>query len=30
MWCGCRYYDEAWTMLSMVMLTGNYLDFTQY
>ena len=30
MWCGGQYYDESWTMLSMLMLTGNFLDYTRY
>ncbi len=30
MWCGGQYYDESWTMMSMLMLTGNFLDYTQY
>jgi endo-1,4-beta-D-glucanase Y len=28
LWCGGQYYDESWTMLSMLMLTGNFLDYT--
>jgi hypothetical protein len=30
MWCGGQYYDESWTMLTMLMLTGNFLDYTRY
>jgi endo-1,4-beta-D-glucanase Y len=30
MWCGGQYYDESWTMLSMLMMSGNFLDYTQY
>jgi endo-1,4-beta-D-glucanase Y len=30
MWCGGQYYDESWTMLSMLMMTANFLDYTQY
>jgi len=30
MWCGGQYYDESWTMMSMLMLTANFLDYTQY
>jgi endo-1,4-beta-D-glucanase Y len=30
MWCGGQYYDESWTMMSLLMLTGNFLDYTQY
>jgi endo-1,4-beta-D-glucanase Y len=29
-WCGGQYYDESWTMLSMLMMTGNFLDYTKY
>ena len=28
LWCGGQYYDESWTMLSMLMLSGNFLDYT--
>ena len=28
MWCGCQYYDESWTLLSMLMMSGNFLDYT--
>lgn len=27
---GGLYYDESWTMMSLLMMTGNYLDYTQY
>jgi endo-1,4-beta-D-glucanase Y len=27
---GGVYYDESWTMLSLLMLTGNFLDYTAY
>ncbi len=30
MWCGGQYYDESWTVLSMLMLRGNFLDYTQF
>jgi endo-1,4-beta-D-glucanase Y len=30
MWCGGQYYDESWTIMSMLMLSGNYLDYTKY
>ena len=30
MWVGGQYYDESWTMLSLLMMTGNYIDFTKY
>jgi endo-1,4-beta-D-glucanase Y len=30
MWCGGQYYDESWTMLSMLMLSGNFIDYTAY
>jgi len=29
-WTGGQYYDESWTLLSLLMMTGNYLDFTKY
>jgi hypothetical protein len=29
-WAGGQYYDESWIMLSVLMLTGNFLDYTQY
>ena len=25
---GGDYYDESWTVLSLLMLTGNFLDYT--
>jgi endo-1,4-beta-D-glucanase Y len=28
MWCGGQYYDESWTMLSMLVLSGNFLDYS--
>jgi endo-1,4-beta-D-glucanase Y len=28
MWCGGQYYDESWTMLTMLMMSGNFLDYT--
>ena len=30
MWCGGQYYDESWTMMTMLMMTGNFLDYTKY
>jgi len=30
MWCGGQYYDESWTMMAMLMLSGNFLDYTAY
>jgi len=30
MWCGGQYYDESWTMMAMLMLSGNFLDYTSY
>ncbi len=27
---GGRYYEESWQVLSLLMLTGNFLDYTQY
>jgi endo-1,4-beta-D-glucanase Y len=30
MWAGGQYYDESWTMLTLLMMTGNFLDYTQY
>jgi hypothetical protein len=30
MWVGGQYYDESWTMLTLLMMTGNYIDFTKY
>jgi endo-1,4-beta-D-glucanase Y len=29
MWCGGQYYDESWTMLSLLMMSGNFLDYTK-
>ena len=29
-WAGGQYYDESWIMLSALMLSGNFLDFTLY
>ncbi len=28
LWAGGQYYDESWTMLSMLMMSGNFLDYT--
>jgi endo-1,4-beta-D-glucanase Y len=28
LWCGGQYYDESWTMLTMLMMSGNFLDYT--
>jgi endo-1,4-beta-D-glucanase Y len=30
LWTGGQYYDESWTMMTMLMLTGNFLDYTKY
>ena len=30
MWAGGQYYDESWLMMSILMMTGNFLDYTQY
>lgn len=30
MWTGGQYYDESWTLLSLLMMTGNFLDYTKY
>jgi endo-1,4-beta-D-glucanase Y len=30
MWCGGQYYDESWTMMSMLMMSGNFIDYTAY
>ena len=30
LWCGGQYYDESWTMMSMLMMSGNFLDYTKY
>jgi hypothetical protein len=27
---GGAYYEESWTVLSLLMLTGNLVDFTSY
>jgi hypothetical protein len=27
---GGQYYEESWTVLSLLMLTGNFLDYTAY
>ena len=27
---GGTYYDDSWTMMSMLMMTGNFLDYTDY
>ena len=27
---GGTYYDESWTVLSLLMMTGNFLDYTAY
>ena len=27
---GGTYYDESWTVLSLLMMTGNFLDYTSY
>jgi hypothetical protein len=29
LWIGGQYYDESWTVMSMLMMTGNFLDYTQ-
>ena len=29
-WAGGQYYDESWLMMSVLMMTGNFLDYTQY
>jgi hypothetical protein len=26
---GGTYYEESWTVLSLLMMTGNFLDYTQ-
>lgn len=28
--CGGQYYDESWAILSLLMMTGNFLDYTRY
>jgi endo-1,4-beta-D-glucanase Y len=30
MWTGGQYYEESWALMSLLMMTGNYLDFTKY
>jgi len=27
---GGTYYDESWMVMSMLMMTGNFLDYTAY
>ena len=27
---GGAYYDESWTTLALLMMTGNMLDYTQF
>jgi hypothetical protein len=27
---GGTYYDESWTVLSLLMMTANFLDYTSY
>ena len=27
---GGTYYDESWTVMSLLMMTGNWLDYTAY
>jgi hypothetical protein len=27
---GGTYYDESWSVLSLLMMTGNFLDYTAY
>jgi hypothetical protein len=27
---GGTYYDESWTVLSLLMMTGNFIDYTAY
>lgn len=29
-WAGGQYYDESWIMLSALMLSGNFLDYTLF
>lgn len=29
-WAGGQYYDESWVMMAALMMTGNFLDYTQY
>ena len=26
---GGAYYEESWTVMSLLMMTGNFLDYTQ-
>ena len=26
---GGEYYDSSWTVMSLLMMTGNFLDYTQ-
>lgn len=30
LYVGGTYYDQSWTVLSLLALTGNFLDYTQY
>jgi len=27
---GGTYYDDSWTVMSLLMMTGNFLDYTTY
>ena len=27
---GGSYYEESWTMLSLLAMTGNFIDYTAY
>ena len=27
---GGTYYDDSWMVMSMLMMTGNFLDYTAY
>jgi hypothetical protein len=27
---GGTYYEDSWTAMSLLMMTGNFLDFTKY
>ncbi|HXJ19787.1 MAG TPA: glycosyl hydrolase family 8 [Polyangia bacterium] len=29
LWVGGQYYEESWTVMSLLMMTGNFLDYTQ-
>jgi Glycosyl hydrolases family 8 len=29
LYIGGQYYDESWTVMSLLMMTGNFLDYTQ-